>query len=527
VSAGEAPESIGDAVGGKEPPVRGVMYIRMSTEHQQYSPENQRDVMAAYAAQRGIAVVGTYSDGGKSGLLGDRRDALQRLIQDATGPDRSFDAILVYDVSRWGRFQHSDQHAYYEYLCWKAGVQVHYCAEQFRNDGSMSDVLMKGIKRVMAGEYSRELSAKVFQGQCRLIELGFRQGGTAGYGLRRVLVDHTGTVKGTLVMGEHKSIQTDRVVLHPGPSDEVAIVRWIYDRFVTDRMRERQIAEELNARGVQTDLGRPWTRATVHQVLTNEKYVGNNVYNRVSFKLKQKRVRNRPDQYVRAIGAFAPIVDADVFTEAQAIIAERSRRLSDEEMLAWLGEVYRERGYLSALVIDECEQGPSSSSFRARFGSLVRAYQLVGYHPGRDYAYLQINRRLRQLHPRVVAETVGAMEAAGALVTRDEGTDLLTINEEFTLSLVISRCIHLASGAHRWVVRLDRLLSPDVTVAVRMDADNEAALDYYTFPATDITSGRLRLAEANGLLLDAYRYDDLEHLIAMTRRVRLEEVACQ
>mgnify|MGYP006201013309 CR=1 FL=1 len=39
-------------------------------------------------------------------------------------------------------------------------------------------------KRAMAGEYSRELSAKVFAGQCRLIELGFRQGGPAGYGLR-------------------------------------------------------------------------------------------------------------------------------------------------------------------------------------------------------------------------------------------------------------------------------------------------------------------------------------------------------
>lgn len=49
--------------------------------------------------------------------------------------------------------------------------------------------MVKGVKRAMAGEYSRELSAKVFAGQCRLIEMGFRQGGPAGYGLRRVLVD--------------------------------------------------------------------------------------------------------------------------------------------------------------------------------------------------------------------------------------------------------------------------------------------------------------------------------------------------
>ena len=90
----------------------------------------------------------------------------------------------------------------------------------------------------MAGEYSRELSTKVFAGQCRLIELGYRQGGPAGFGLRRMLVDQSGTVKGELGRGEHKSLQTDRVVLVPGPEEEVNIVRWIYRAFV-DRGRSR------------------------------------------------------------------------------------------------------------------------------------------------------------------------------------------------------------------------------------------------------------------------------------------------
>jgi DNA invertase Pin-like site-specific DNA recombinase len=93
--------------------------------------------------------------------------------------------VLVYDVSRWGRFQDVDESAYYEYICKRANVSIHYCAEQFENDGSLSSSLLKTIKRTMAGEYSRELSVKVFAGQCRLIERGFRQGGPAGYGLRR------------------------------------------------------------------------------------------------------------------------------------------------------------------------------------------------------------------------------------------------------------------------------------------------------------------------------------------------------
>ena len=103
---------------------------------------------------------------------------------------------------------------------------VHYCAEQFENDGRPISTIVKGVKRAMAGEYSRELSVKVFAGQCRLIELGFRQGGMPGYGLRRQLIDQNRTPKGLLGPGERKSIQTDRVVLVPGSeAEEVAVVR--------------------------------------------------------------------------------------------------------------------------------------------------------------------------------------------------------------------------------------------------------------------------------------------------------------
>src|SRR6185503_1975963 len=102
------------------------------------------------------------------------------------------------------RFQDADESAYYEYICKRANVKIHYCAEQFENDGSLSSSLIKTMKRTMAGEYSRELSVKVFAGQCRLIELGFRQGGNAGYGLRRQLIDRNGLPKGILTRGEHK-----------------------------------------------------------------------------------------------------------------------------------------------------------------------------------------------------------------------------------------------------------------------------------------------------------------------------------
>lgn len=107
---------------------------------------------------------------------------------------------------------------------------------------------------------------------------------------RRVLVDEYGRVKTELASGEHKSLQTDRVILQPGPPEEVETVRRLYRMFVVQQRSESEIADVLNGEGLRTDLGRKWTRGTVHQILTNEKYIGNNVYNRISYKLKAKRV---------------------------------------------------------------------------------------------------------------------------------------------------------------------------------------------------------------------------------------------
>jgi len=175
---------------------RAAMYVRMSTDHQKYSTENQADTIREYAGKRGMEIVRRYADEGKSGLKIDGRDALKQLIADVQSGAADFQVILVLDVTRWGRFQDADESAYYEYICRRAGIAVEYVAEQFENDGSPVSTIVKGVKRAMAGEYSRELSAKVFAGQCRLIELGYRQGGSAGYGIRRMLIDEQGQPKG-------------------------------------------------------------------------------------------------------------------------------------------------------------------------------------------------------------------------------------------------------------------------------------------------------------------------------------------
>jgi DNA invertase Pin-like site-specific DNA recombinase len=510
---------------GAEPtsrPVRAAQYVRMSTEHQQYSTENQADMIREYAVKRGYEIVRTYADDGKSGLKMEGRDSLRSMIEDVQTGNANFAVILVYDVSRWGRFQDTDESAYYEYLCKRAGIDVHYCAEQFENDGGPAATIIKSVKRVMAAEYSRELSSKVFKGQCKLIELGYRQGGPAGYGLRRMLIDHTHKEKGILARREKKSLQTDRVILVRGPEEEVRVVQWIYHMFIRENRSEREIADILNGRGILTDLGRPWTRSTVREVLTNEKYIGNNVYNRRSFKLKKKRVVNTPDMWVRREGAFDPIISPEDFYTVQGIILARNQRLTDDEMLDRLRTLLAKHATLSSYVIDSAEGVPPSSAYRARFGSLLRAYQLAGYRPDRDYSFLEINRTLGRLHPQLLDDAIRQLGAAGAHVALDAGTDLLLINGEYTASMVLSRCRQTARGLLRWLVRIDRALAPDITILVRMDAANEQPADYYLLPIMDIAAPKLLLCESNGVYLDTYQFDNLNYFTIMAKRKKIE-----
>lgn len=159
---------------------RAAQYVRMSTEHQQYSTENQGDKICEYAVRRNLEIVRTYADEGKSGLRIDGRQALQQLIADVQAGKADFQIILVYDVSRWGRFQDADESTYYEYICRRAGIQVVYCAEQFENDGSPVSTIVNGVKRAMAGEYSREQERPELGHRPCSGEPGYTTGGVPG-----------------------------------------------------------------------------------------------------------------------------------------------------------------------------------------------------------------------------------------------------------------------------------------------------------------------------------------------------------
>jgi predicted site-specific integrase-resolvase len=80
-------------------PIRAAQYVRMSTEHQQYSIDNQSEAISLYARQHHMQIVKTYADVGKSGLTMGNRPGLKQLISDVQGDAIGYSTILVYDVS--------------------------------------------------------------------------------------------------------------------------------------------------------------------------------------------------------------------------------------------------------------------------------------------------------------------------------------------------------------------------------------------------------------------------------------------
>ena len=460
---------------------RAAQYVRMSTDHQQYSIENQAVVIGAYAQARNLTIVRTYRDEGESGLKLRNRAGLIQLLGDVQSNCADFDYILVYDVSRWGRFQDIDESAHYEFICRQAGIKVEYCAEEFENDGSMLSSIVKNLKRVMAAEYSRELSTKVHAGQSRIVRLGFRHGGPLGYGLRRELFDGNQNSKGLLNKGELKCLRTDRVRVREGEPDEIAVVRWIFQQCLK-RTPDAKIARMLNQRKIPTGMGRPWSGRFVAHILQNENYIGNIVYNRQSHKLGTRKVSNSPEAWVRAEGCFAPIVDSDVFERVQRILRTRRIEIDEAEMLSRLRRALHKRGHLSQAVINSTSGLPHADTFVNHFGSLRNAYRLIGYtSTERDWSYLDTKQAWADARNNFAREVAAALEKQGRRIVMCPSGDHLYIDGKIGVAFRVARSQAL-KGLTLWRVFRPRRKPHRWIAVIRLKDKNREVLDYLTMP---------------------------------------------
>ena len=410
-------------------PAPAAQYLRMSTEDQQYSLANQRLRIREYADKHDFNIIQTYEDPGRSGVIIKHRKGLRNLLQDVVSGEAKFKAILVYDVSRWGRFQNPDEAAHYEFLCANSGIPLHYCAEQFSNDGTASSFIVKALKRSMAAEFSRELGEKVLRGKTLLAQIGFWMGGPPGYGYRRRMVSADGKLKAVLKTGQQKNLKTDRITLVLGPHKEIEAVRLIFS-LAAEGKNCTDIVRALNRKHILIN-GKQWSDVTILSILTNPKYTGSNVWNRRTQRLHTPLRDVKPEFWIEKPLAFPSIVDQKTFDLAQATIQEmRDSHWSPEKILQRVRRLLKAKGRLSETLLLKAHGMPSQQTIHHYFGTYRELYEKIGY----------------QLEPKLVFMVEQSQRSA--CLRRALGDELKTLFPDHVV-------VTLTSRGKRSVLRID------------------------------------------------------------------------
>ena len=499
---------------------RAAEYVRMSTEHQQYSIATQSAAIALYAAAHHLGIVQAFVDAGKTGTTIKHRRGLQELIKAVESGTADFNHILVYDVSRWGRFPDSDESAYYEYVCKRAGISVRYCAEQFENDNSPTSNLLKALKRTMASEFSRELGVKVSTGQRRLASMGFWQGGYAPFGMRRQLIDQKGNPKGVLKHGQWKTITTDRVILIPGPREAVATVRLAFDLYTKGKKSRQQIAEILNnakkCRGTA-----PWTIQKLRDLFLDPVYKGAYAYGKYETKEHSSR-RLGSDKWLVREHAFPAIVSDTQWDQARKRIQKEIKPPVDSEMLEGLRRLWKHKGHLNSKLINEARDIPSAVAYQHHFGGINEAYKLIGYPLPKDYSFRNAINFSRQIGRQICDDVCHGVEALGGTVEKLPARNMLLLNREVSVHVAVCKGWIRPKLTPLWRLLLGREPAADVLIVGRLLPPSNSILDYFVFPAVSqlrgVWSARKR---DNDPVLDLYRSDDLGAFIKSFARVSI------
>ncbi len=489
-------------------------YVRMSTDDQKFSIPGQEAAIRKYAMEHGFFVCRTYADVGKSGLLIKHRPGLKMLLQDVLSGRADYKAVLVSDVSRWGRFQNPDESAHYEFICANAGIPVHYCAEQFSNDGSMQSALVKAIKRTMAGEFSRELGIKVYDAVKRLVLEGFHGGGLARYGLSRRLIAASGRAKGILRRGEAKNLKSDRVVLVRGNRTEVRNVRRIFAMCAYENKNMRQIADELNGNG-SSCRGQPWDSEKIRRILRSPEYLGLNVWGQRSLKLHGANVQRPRALWVTSKAGFRPIIDEGTFEKAQQAIAARRSSYSSQEMLSSLRRLLARKGRLSISIING-SKGPHTTTYKTHFGSLLAAYERAGFRPssGRSVT-VQHTHAIRGLHKSVVGKLQSLFPADVELLRQVGGQKtVIQVDGRSRVSILLCGYRQRQRAGKKckfWLLRISPAERHNIALICTLDANWKSIVGYYLVrPLKDSITKHPRLHDDDPLLASGHKLATLD-----------------
>jgi len=240
------PHSTGNGRG-----IPAASYVRMSSDKQDASPQQQRDEVAKLAARTGHHLVSEYADEAVSGDRTDKRHGFQRMIDDAKRG--RFKTILAWDQDRFSRAD-SIENAYYIHQLRQAGVKLVTVGQGAIDWDSFAGRLVYSVAQEAKHAYLIDLSRNVLRGQWSAAKRG-EWFGRRPFGYR---------------------VENRRLI--PGDPREVEAVRRMFREYLAGHSL-RAVAVSLNAAGIRTKSGNIWKSGTVKDVLNNPVYVGTFTWN--------------------------------------------------------------------------------------------------------------------------------------------------------------------------------------------------------------------------------------------------------
>ncbi len=337
--------------------IPAVGYARRSTDMQERSLPDQRAYIERWAVEHGYAVARWFTDDAVSGTSAKGRDQFEQMIAEAEN-GRNFDAVLVYDMSRFSRGG-TNETGYYIHRLKMAGVEAIFCAEGIP-EGDEGE-LLQGVKSWQARQYSVKLSRDTIRGQIsNIMERHCAPGGAPPYGYDKQHLTASGQVlrtfrwlsdgrkeeyspEGKLVRvlppGETvKKTKSDLLKYVPSTPERVAVVKRIFQQSA-DGYGAMHVTHRLNEDGSPSPDGVRWNSNQIRKMLKNPAYRGALAWNKRTLgklhgvdgsgKLRPKKgpagSHNNPveDWYV-VEGVHEPLVSPEVWEKGHAAYVARA-----------------------------------------------------------------------------------------------------------------------------------------------------------------------------------------------------------
>ena len=317
-----------------------VAYIRMSSDRQEASPDQQRAEVAKLAKRDGYKLIREYFDEGISGDATEKRKAFRQMIRDAE-EKADFAAILCWDQDRFGRFD-SIEAGRWIYPLRHAGVWMHTVRQGRIDWNNFQSRMMFSIQQEGKFQFLLDLAHNSLRG--RIKKAASNTGNSKpGYGYDRVYFDESNKLVKRVPYGERfTKPATWRAVFAPSEDPEItAAVRWTFETFATDDRGVTWLAQQLTKRNPPKSPPGGWCGRRVEYMLRNPLYIGVRAFGRRSTgkychingkgeigQGKRKALKLDTTSPIVIADAHEPLVDAEIFERVQAKLNGRNGGMS-------------------------------------------------------------------------------------------------------------------------------------------------------------------------------------------------------